>query len=800
MSSIDVHTQYTIQRDVSEAYAIVCATEKGKTGYFHLTVQGMRNVSGCQTGGFHEGCGEDTNWEAIEQPEWCSTQIEVTDLRSRMNKKVQVDAQEGPQQNEDAGLEAGRACSKNNSKKRRPEENVNKDSMREVGKHKEENRRQQAALSNAMQQSEDKREKGEGGNTEKLRPSTSQGCERSQGVQNLVIDEELQEEGRSQEQISVGRNHESRVEEMAQQHGGREQEGDEAEKRSEACQQETVRYTHLVQDEGMLCQESEKHEGETSNREENSRNERENVNVTVPGKGGQKDPTGKPKGLRKARLTNGVLKSPRIGLAAQIQQLKAENQKLRVQLHQLEQGKEVQKNADQVDGGKVLGEGLCGACAAYLLWLHRQEEEKCGTLQNQSMDAANQLRNVSKQGKENSTPTANQRYRQGQEQGMSGNTYQQEETENEIVVVSSDNEDTQKVRESSNSKRNQELTKDKTVQCDLNSQSTGKSRSKVGNENEGWGEREQQRKEMNCRKGGIEKRGEDNKQENHEDNTIHGRNPLMSNNAEQGRNNGATGHERGQGGRHPRYYRTRVFVNQRYRNRDEYREYEEREWEPVHHFSGEDNMRRLNGNSRKNYYRTDRYREGVYKQEQREGGKGARAFGKQDLNADGHDKRNGNRVQVEPPYYGRRFDGHPGQRKWGRHEHHEPQDWQLRGQRQMNWNGNKGCNQSHERETGNENQECSRDYMEDERNYGTTEEWNEEGGASGNQQQRRQYQQEKWHSREEQSWNYPESRRVRREHGNFHRQGASGNPDQCPGWRGKSYAEALLEERRVLWH
>ena len=141
MSSIDVHTQYTMQKDVEEAIAIVCATGKGRTGYYRLTTQGMETVSACQKTGFHEGCGEHVNWESVDIPEQSDVSIIAHDLRKERETEQQCSTQpEGYQKEKEKNMTTADTHSvqeKNNDKRRQA--NMRKGKEEEIGVGKEEN-------------------------------------------------------------------------------------------------------------------------------------------------------------------------------------------------------------------------------------------------------------------------------------------------------------------------------------------------------------------------------------------------------------------------------------------------------------------------------------------------------------------------------------------------------------------------------------------------------------------------------------------------------------------------------------
>ena len=81
LSSIDVHTQYNLQREVSGAVATVCSIKHAKTEHYQLTKRGMDIVGQCEREGFHEGCGEARNWKPV-QPRTDDANIHVVDLRN----------------------------------------------------------------------------------------------------------------------------------------------------------------------------------------------------------------------------------------------------------------------------------------------------------------------------------------------------------------------------------------------------------------------------------------------------------------------------------------------------------------------------------------------------------------------------------------------------------------------------------------------------------------------------------------------------------------------------------------------
>ena len=83
LSSIDVHTQYSIQKDASQAVAIVCATKKNQIGYYRLTDMGMSAVSKCSQDGFHQNCTSKQLYESIEAStgEIKNEKVTIVDLR-----------------------------------------------------------------------------------------------------------------------------------------------------------------------------------------------------------------------------------------------------------------------------------------------------------------------------------------------------------------------------------------------------------------------------------------------------------------------------------------------------------------------------------------------------------------------------------------------------------------------------------------------------------------------------------------------------------------------------------------------
>ena len=102
LSSIDVHTQYRLQRDIPEAVAIVHSHRDGQTGYFRLTERGMRDIANCQEDGFHEGCARAENWGTVQTLSATDlVNIKAIDLRKVQNKKGQTEKMEESKQKQD---------------------------------------------------------------------------------------------------------------------------------------------------------------------------------------------------------------------------------------------------------------------------------------------------------------------------------------------------------------------------------------------------------------------------------------------------------------------------------------------------------------------------------------------------------------------------------------------------------------------------------------------------------------------------------------------------------------------------
>ena len=805
MSSIDVHTQYTIQKDVPEAFAIVCATEKGKNECYRLTQQGMKDVAECHIGGFHEGCGENTNWEAIKKPELYDIQIEVTDLRSEQNSVIQDDMEKGQQWEEDARPQARRTCKKNYTKK---QGNMEKDEICQVeldipGGN--DQREYDATASKGDQQNKDQRQDGKE-DKKNMKPNTMQRCSRNQVVQNVICNEELQENQRNVQALHTRRN-ESIIEEAAQKNKRHEQEADEEEEEEEreTSQQGTMELDSpcISQGEVILIQENENHDGETDTREaESDTREQENGSEAETGECGKKEPNNpskvKPKNIRKTKPSGSATKTTRVGLAAQVQQLKAENQKLRVQLHQLEQGKEVQRKTDQMDKGRISGEGLCGACASYLLWLHKQEQEKDESLRRQRMNTTDVTGDEREQQQRSNTETRSQTWEQEPEQSRTVSNSPQVETADGELRKNNDDGDAQKVHQkgqkSNIREKCQHPTEDESIQHDKSSQSAEQFRK--GERAERDGNRQQQRKEMNQHKGCTEEKKEDSHWKNHDRNKTYGWN-YTAGNQQQGRHGRNAEQEKGPTENYPpRYYRTRVWVNQRYQKAGGYRKHEEREWQSTHRYPMETKRHNGRENSEGHYYRSDNYMQEQYQQEQQEGGVGVRRFGKQGPQKESYYNRHREYTQVTP-YYEKNANEHPSRGNWSRYEPYGLQDRQQRRKQSENdWGGSDEHNQPPEWRANYENHGYTRNYREDDWNYGTMEEWNEVNSTtSENQQQKKDRRQENWDSQQERRVLYLDGRRALNAYENFHWDGAGGNRS---GDR-KSYRQALQEKRKVTY-
>ena len=111
LSSIDVHTQYRLQRDIPEAVAIVHSHRDGQTGYFRLTERGMRDIANCQEDGFHEGCARAENWGTVQTLSATDlVNIKAIDLRKVQNKKGQTEKiEESKQKQDNSQNDCGRA-------------------------------------------------------------------------------------------------------------------------------------------------------------------------------------------------------------------------------------------------------------------------------------------------------------------------------------------------------------------------------------------------------------------------------------------------------------------------------------------------------------------------------------------------------------------------------------------------------------------------------------------------------------------------------------------------------------------
>ena len=96
LSSIEAHTQYRLQRDITGSVAIVYPDRDRQTGCFRLTAAGMQEVGKCHKDGFHEGCARDANWGPVHpQPQEDPVGIQAIDLRQvkKLEKKHQQDDQ-----------------------------------------------------------------------------------------------------------------------------------------------------------------------------------------------------------------------------------------------------------------------------------------------------------------------------------------------------------------------------------------------------------------------------------------------------------------------------------------------------------------------------------------------------------------------------------------------------------------------------------------------------------------------------------------------------------------------------------
>ena len=112
LSSIDVHTQYSLQSDIPGAVAIVHSHRDGQTGHFRLTERGMRDVANCQVDGFHEGCARAENWGTVQTlPSRDPENIKAIDLRRVQSKQEQIEkTKDIMQKRDDSKADGGRAC------------------------------------------------------------------------------------------------------------------------------------------------------------------------------------------------------------------------------------------------------------------------------------------------------------------------------------------------------------------------------------------------------------------------------------------------------------------------------------------------------------------------------------------------------------------------------------------------------------------------------------------------------------------------------------------------------------------
>lgn len=89
LSSVDLHQQYTYQREIPESVALVLSPKKTQAGIFSITQLGMEVMKRCgKTDGFHTHNPEDNLFMSASHAVYDeSVHVDVTDLRESGTRK-----------------------------------------------------------------------------------------------------------------------------------------------------------------------------------------------------------------------------------------------------------------------------------------------------------------------------------------------------------------------------------------------------------------------------------------------------------------------------------------------------------------------------------------------------------------------------------------------------------------------------------------------------------------------------------------------------------------------------------------
>lgn len=400
LSSVDVHTQYNIQRELRGAVAIVCAVRKEKTGYFRLTEKGLLEVGQCKKVGFHEGCGNKDMWEQVEKPEISFPNVQVVDLRPPDKDQVKAVSQSGT---------LARTCDQ--SRPARLDGCLNPPNLpKDVGdRHSAKGHNTVATTHNQSKQHESDSQE----NQDQVEATQGNGYHRKneksennepKSHENRKTEEDPQHAAVKVAQAALikdsvcGSNRETEVTPCGKASTAENTLGTEAHNMSVELIEELGGNNDLgvtEEDNGNIAsidvEPRENGENGTlgqNNKVEEKRQELDHGEAATPenneeGSGKENKVIEKDTGAP-CKQPQGLVKRRRPGLAEQVEKLKEENQKLRTQILEMTSPKNTNLAADkqgEESNNYLAGQPLCRSCAGYLLWLHTKhvEEEGCET-------------------------------------------------------------------------------------------------------------------------------------------------------------------------------------------------------------------------------------------------------------------------------------------------------------------------------------------------------------------------------------------------------------------------------------